>query len=272
LNVTFDGQGSVFLNRSHTNENLGSLVIDSIYLKEIPTNDLKQFSKLRIFELKNSLLEELTPETLKFGKSIVMIRIDQNKKLRRISSKSFSNQQNLATLLIDGSNLTEIDPRAFGGLYKLMVLSLRNNQIESLHDDLFADLSRLTDLIVADNKIKMLPEILFRNNTNILRIDLNHNIIAQAHSEMFKNLTKLMNLNLLGNTCVDQEFKKTSEIQRGIAECHLNIYQDGTPKPNTFQPTSITALISICPIILVVIIILLILITHLILRTYKALM
>jgi platelet glycoprotein-5 len=267
FSVIFNGHE--FIKCEKFNSSLERMIISSEYLKKIPTVDFRKLQNFKYFELVKSGIEELTAETLKFGQHITEIRMSQNEQLRRITSEAFSYQQNLTTLHIQGSNLTEIDPRAFGGLYNLTDLNLRNNQIENLHEDLFASLRNLTNLALSDNKIKILLEYLFRNNKKLEIINFSNNSVVQAYSKMFKNLTNLTQLNLMDNDCVDQDFKNASEIQRGIAECHLNIYQDGTPKPNTFQPTSITALIPICPIILVVIIILLILITHLILRTFK---
>jgi hypothetical protein len=265
FNVKFDGHGSVKINISQPNEKLEFMEINSLYLKKVPANDLQKFVNLKIFELKNSLLEELASETMKFGRNLAEIRMSQNTKLRRISSNTFSYQQNLNTLHIDGSNLTDLVGNAFGGLYELSSLSLCSDQIETLHENLFFDLLKLTNLALADNKIKILPEFLFKNNKDLRVINLHSNSIVQAHSEMFKNLTKLTNLNLMGNSCVDKTFKNATEIQRGIAECHLNIYRNSTQEPNTSQ----LKLAQICVIILAIIIILLILITHLLVRSFK---
>lgn len=98
-----------------------------------------------------------------------------------------------------GGTLTTLKPGDFSGLDNLATLLIRGTQIETLPPDIFKGLASLRELALVDNRISELPEAVFSDLGALVALALPKNRIETLPTDMFSGLGRLQALFLDGN-------------------------------------------------------------------------
>jgi Leucine-rich repeat (LRR) protein len=124
------------------------------------------------------------------------------------------NPENVENLILDYSNITNLDNDIFSNLTQLRILFLSGNKITNLDKDIFSNLTQLRILYLSDNKITNLDKDIFSNLTQLQQLDLSNNNISHLDEDIFSNLSQLENLILSDNNLTNIEnFSNLTQLQ-----------------------------------------------------------
>ncbi|CAF2953583.1 unnamed protein product [Rotaria sp. Silwood2] len=180
---------------------LAGLDLTSNHLITIPS--LENFQRLRVIDLKNNFIEEITVNIFKNIASLWRLDLSNNR-IRNIEPDSFVGLR-LTELNLDNNRLASletltIDNQTTSFLYPLnesiSLLVLSNNFLHNLNP--LKHMTNLDNVTVCCNQIKTLDENIFEKAHKLKSVDLSYNQIERINSMTF-NGTIINYLNLAGN-------------------------------------------------------------------------
>ncbi|CAF0844610.1 unnamed protein product, partial [Brachionus calyciflorus] len=163
-------------------ENLHEFVFKNNNLKSLSQlKHLKNFSKLKILNLNQNLLEKLDENLFDVSNSLLEFSLERNK-ISKIELGIFGeNFQNLKILNLNNNRIKTIENESFKHLKSLETLDLTYNRLNYLSDETFTGLNNLKELLLSYNPFKNFDLNSFKNLNNLNRLD----IISQTETDWF---------------------------------------------------------------------------------------
>jgi len=135
------------------------------------------------------------PEALPYDTTILDIG---GNAIRKLSTSTFPELDNLEELRMDDSGILDIGPSSFSNLPQIERLTLSNNKIQSVDNDAFQKIPNLKYLYLDENNIVALPDLLFRG-LHLVELSLEDNLLTEITNGAFIGATA-QKLNMNGNS------------------------------------------------------------------------
>lgn len=146
--------------------------------------------------LDNNHIENI--DNWSFGSSVNTLYLSCNK-LKKISSKWFTNTTNLKELDLSGNEITHLPQNIFKTFVSLSLIALSHNKIKTIGHGAFANRNSFWILYLDNNKITNLPVEAFQNNSlEIHSMHLQYNLLSFLDEEFLRK-TNTSKARLQGN-------------------------------------------------------------------------
>ncbi|KAI8480005.1 hypothetical protein Bbelb_422540 [Branchiostoma belcheri] len=153
-----------------------------------------------VLVLSNNSLIDIPSEEMKELTRLQYLQMDHNK-VRSITSRSLKTVPLLKVLDLSNNVLERIDPGAFNDVPNLVSLLLSYNKLKTVPVSPLKSLPNLRELRIGNNNIESLVELPLPGHSKLRMLDLSGNCLASIKLAAFNGLPKLWTLNL-SNTCL----------------------------------------------------------------------
>ncbi|CAN9503178.1 unnamed protein product [Ophioblennius macclurei] len=163
------------------------------------SHSLEESPQLTRLILLNNALRNIHARAFAPLTELQELEISGNPWLEHLFLGTFSNQTNLATLILNYNRLKTVLPGMFDSLKQLEILQMKSNIISNLPQFLFLNLSKLRVLDLSQNKLEEIERHTFSGLTTLKMLKLNNNLLSNLQSDTFYNISQLTELHLEGN-------------------------------------------------------------------------
>lgn len=183
--------------------------IPSAICRQFPNTELLDFSNSGIqivsstkcsrateLRLSYNLIEQVTVDLCQFQPALENILIENNNKLKVISSAALKSCKNLLMFSIDSSQVSALSSTLFANTSIINSIGISGNIISVIPDGLFNGLTELTAIVMRNLPITDLPLNIFSSASKLEFLSIGNNTFTQIRSEWSQNLKALTQLYL----------------------------------------------------------------------------
>jgi Leucine-rich repeat (LRR) protein len=160
-------------------ENLESLVIQNIAIKDKMLSSIGLLSKLKYLELSSNYLTYIDDTILSCLKSLVELKIKSNP-IAFIKRNTFRGLFNLEVLILCGNQIKFVEENSFMDLKRLSQLDISNNKIRTINNKTFNGLLKLTCISIRNNFIRSIDARALVELKHLEKIDFDGEILNKC--------------------------------------------------------------------------------------------
>jgi len=149
-----------------------------------------------------------------------------------------SSFKHVEDLIVDGSNLTEIDLSPLKNIRYLKNLTLIHSNLHTMKNTSFSNAKYILDINLSHNNIIRLPDHSFSGCSLLQRLSLAHNFISSLTSYQFSRLPSLHHLDLSHNNISSIHDDALSLMGAGLKSLLLHSNKLRTLHPEMLMPAS----------------------------------
>uniref|UniRef100_A0A8R1DVD3 Chaoptin n=1 Tax=Caenorhabditis japonica TaxID=281687 RepID=A0A8R1DVD3_CAEJA len=217
-------------------EKLRHLMLDNNQIQKIDNFSLIDLPKLQHLSMAGNEID-LINENM-FGASISSelksLNLAHNK-ISSISSRSFSDLDNLQQLRLSHNNIRTIPSMAFSNLRNLRYLDLSHNRIIKILPSALYQLPAMDTLHLDHNNLNEIDRDAFRSFTDLQSLKLSHNAFRKFSCEFLGSIAQILQLDLNYNqineidiSCIARGIRKLSLASNSVEKISRKLLQDAT--------------------------------------------
>lgn len=202
---------------------LGELNLPSNRLQRIPRKALQNLGKLKILDLSDNQIVEISREDFVGLEDSLQILSLAGNYLATFQLETFSGFQRLERLNLKGNSILSVVPLSSGGM-KLGQLILADNSLDRIPFHGIAQLRSLSTINLANNRISSTYDPFFEGHISIDSLILDNNTIGELPPFAFQNFKIINRTSLNGNNIMevaDDAFKDTKIRELAMADCSM---------------------------------------------------
>lgn len=188
-----------------------SLSLKNCSIELLSAEIFDSLRELEYMALSNNLISSINESTFKNLANLEHLHLDRNK-LRQIERGLLKNLWALKSFWVSKNQITFVSEEAFADNTNLEIISLGNNLIADLNVKTFLRLTKLLKIDLINNLLTVINAEIFKDNQKLTFVVLSQNRIAKLRAGTFKELNYLDTLDLENNTCIDKNFRPTSNV------------------------------------------------------------
>ena len=193
---------------------LAHLVLTDCVLKRISRTLLGNLTNLETLDLSSNALLEAEAGSLRFLRSLKILRLDQNKLTTCPSGTWLGVGKGVKTLSLDHNRIGSLGGDSLAGYGSLQHLYLMGNAIRKIFDQPFKETPHLKYLYLANNKISTLRHSALPPCLLVLRLESNR--LQTIAEDALTNLTDLIKLQLSHNILLGKSVRAGKLVLNGL--------------------------------------------------------
>ncbi|KAF1766321.1 hypothetical protein GCK72_006278 [Caenorhabditis remanei] len=235
---------SLFLQNNHLThfpslfrlDKLRHLMLDNNQIQKIDNFSLADLPKLQHLSLAGNQIDLITENM--FGSSssseLKSLNLAHNK-IHTISSRSFSDLDNIQQLRLSHNHIRTIPSMTFANLRNLRYLDLSHNRIIKILPSALYQLPALDVLHLDQNNLNEIDRDAFRSFSDLQSLKLSHNAFRRFSCEFLGSISQVHQLDLSSNqineidiSCIARGIRKISLASNSVEKIHRKLLQDAT--------------------------------------------
>ncbi|CRK87808.1 CLUMA_CG001552, isoform A [Clunio marinus] len=209
-----------------SNDDVECLRVERIQTMEFFTNDFfLKFPNMQNLAIHDGPLKHLLRGDFAMADNLVSIHITHTD-VTDLEDYVFFGTKVLKTLNLRENKIRTIAENAFKGLMTLKFLTLSYNEIHMLHMNIFKDLNFLEQLSLGSNKLRHIDENLFSKNRHLEIIFLDNNQLTSISGNMFSRNENLREIYMDNNQI--KHVSNIPEFLTNLKQLEVAVFSNNT--------------------------------------------